>query len=267
MPYKWIELNVTNHVAEVSLNRTDKLNALSYELATEITDIFHELSEREEVWVAILKSNARIFSAGLDLMNAATRGLIGSPKGLLDIPAREKNIFECCHAIEECKKPVIAAVHGMCVGAGLDIISACDLRVCSSDASFALREARIGICADMGVLQRLPFIIGQANTRYMAYTGRFFTAQEAEKMGLVLAVYPDRDAMLSGARKIAEEILESAPLAVQSTKEVLNFSRFVPVKEGITYAVHKNMVLLTTGDCREAMTAFMEKRKPVFKGE
>ncbi len=267
MSYQWIELKITDHVAEVGLNRTDRLNALSYGLATEITEVFRALSDNDEVWVVILKSNARIFSAGLDLMDAASRGLLGSPKGLLDIPSREKNIFECCHAIEECKKPVIAAVHGMCVGAGLDIISACDLRVCTEDAQFSLREARIGICADMGVLQRLPFIIGQAYTRYMAYTGRFFSASEVEKMGLVLSVFPDRDTMLEGARKIAEEIKESAPLAVQSTKEVLNFSRFVSVREGITYAVHKNMVLLATADCREAMTAFMEKRKPVFKGE
>jgi len=266
MEYKWIELGIENHVATVSLNRVKTLNALSYELATEITEMFHGLSARDDVWVVILKSNARIFSAGLDLMDAMSRGLVGTPKNLLDIPAHEKNIFECCHAIEECKKPVIACVHSMCVGAGLDIISSCDLRVCTADATFSLREARIGIVADMGVLQRLPHIIGQGYTRQMAYTGRFFSAAEVERMGLVLEVFPDSDAMLAGAKKLAEEILECAPLAVQNTKEVMNYSRFASVKDGISLAVHKNMLLLATEDCKEAMTAFAQKRKPNFQG-
>ena len=98
------------------------LNALSYELATEITGVFSELGSSDAVWVVILKSNARIFSAGLDLKDAMSRGLVGKAKSMLEIPVHEKNLFECCHAIEECKKPVIAAIHGMCVGAGLDIV-------------------------------------------------------------------------------------------------------------------------------------------------
>ncbi|MBN1655243.1 MAG: enoyl-CoA hydratase/isomerase family protein [Deltaproteobacteria bacterium] len=266
MTRKWIELKVDEHVATVSLNRSEALNALSYELATEITEIFQELGTMEKIWVVVLKSNARIFCAGLDLKDAMTRGFIGGPKRMLDIPARDKNIFECCHAIEECKKPVIAAVHGICVGAGLDIISCCDIRLCTADASFSLREARIGIVADMGVLQRLPYIIGQGYTRYMAYTGRFFTSAEAQRMGLVLEVFPDQEAMLAAANKIASEILESAPLGVQNTKEVLNYSRSVPIKDGIALAIHKNMLLLQTEDCAEAMKAFAEKRPPRFKG-
>jgi enoyl-CoA hydratase/carnithine racemase len=266
MARKWIEVTKDAHVATVGLNRVDALNALSYELATEITETFQELATMDDVWVVILKSNARIFCAGLDLKDAAGRGLIGNSKQMLDIPIKDRNIFECCHAIEECKKPVIAAVHGMCVGAGLDIISCCDIRLCTADASFSLREARIGIVADMGVLQRLPFIIGQGYTRYMAYTGRFFSSAEVEKMGLVLGVYFDQAAMLAAAKKIADEILESAPLGVQSTKEVLNYSRTATIKDGITLAVHKNMVLLATEDCVEAMQAFVEKRPPRFKG-
>jgi len=266
MEYKWIEVIKENHVATVSLNRKEALNALSYELATEITEVFRELSTEDNVWVIILKSNARIFSAGLDLKDAVSRGLFGTPKKLLDIPIHDKNIFECCHAIEECKKPVIAAVHGMCVGAGLDIISSCDLRLCTEEATFSLREARIGIVADMGVLQRLPFIIGQMYTRQMAFTGRFFSAAEVEKMGLVLGVYPDQKALLTGAKKLAEEIMECAPLAVQNTKEVLNYSRTASVLDGISLAIHKNMLLLSSEDCREAVVAFAEKRKPNFKG-
>jgi enoyl-CoA hydratase len=265
MGYKFIEIKKENHIATVALNRIETLNALSHALADEITDVFHSLATDDSVWVIILKSNARIFSAGLDLKDAVT-GASGGAKQLLDIPIIEKNIFECCHAIEECKKPVIAAVHGKCVGAGLDIISSCDLRFCTQDAEFSLREARIGIVADMGVLQRLPLIIGQMYTRQMAFTGRFFSAAEVAKMGLVIDVYPDQAAMLAAAKTLAEEIMESAPLAVQNTKEVLNYSRFVSLKEGITFAIHKNMVLLPSEDCKESFVAFMEKRKPNFKG-
>ena len=267
MGYQWIEMTMEDHVATVALNRTTKLNALSLDLAKEITDVFTELGKMDDVWVIILKSNARIFTAGLDLKDAISRGLIGNPKDMLNIPISDRALFDCCHAIEECKKPVIAAVHGMCVGAGLDIIASCDLRLCTEDATFSLREARIGIVADMGVLQRLPHIIGQGFTRQMAYTGRFFTAKEVERMGLVIDIYPDTEALMDGAEKLAEEIKESAPLAVQNTKEVLNYSRTERVRDGIAFAVHKNMVLLATKDCLESMTAFTEKRKPNFTGE
>jgi len=266
MNRKWIEVEKDNHIATVGLSRVDSLNALNYEFATEITDTFNEFAVDDETWVIILKSNARIFSAGLDLKDAVSHGFGSTAKALLKIPLKDKNIFECCHAIEECKKPVIAAVHGMCVGAGLDIIASCDLRLCTQDASFSLREARIGIVADMGVLQRLPFIVGQMYTRQMAYTGRFFSAAEVAKMGLVIEVLPDQQSMMAGAKKLAEEILESAPLAVQNTKEVLNYSRFASVRDGIALAVHKNMLLLPSDDCKESMIAFVEKRKPNYRG-
>lgn len=266
MDYKWIEVTRKNHLATVGLNRAEALNALSYELAAEITDVFHDLNEDDDAWVVILTSKARMFSSGLDLKDAMSHGLFGTSVSLLDLPVNGKHYFECCHAIEECRKPVIAAVHGKCIGAGLDIIAACDLRLCTEDAEFSLREARIGIVADMGALQRLPHIIGQMYTRQMAFTGRFFSASEAAKMGLVIDVYPDRDTLMAAAGALAEEILESAPLAVQNTKEVLNYSRFVPVRDGIALAAHKNMVLLPSEDCKESVKAFAEKRKPDFKG-
>ena len=267
MEYQWIEVTTEDHVATVALNRTKSLNALSLDFAKEIVEVFTELSTMSDVWVIILKSNARIFTAGLDLKDAMSRGLIGKPKNMLNIPIDDSVLFDCCHVIEECKKPVIAAVHGICVGAGLDIISACDLRLCTEDATFSLREARIGIVADMGVLQRLPYIIGQAFTRQMAFTGRFFTAKEVERMGLVIDVYPDQEALMNGAKKLAEEIKESAPLAVQNAKEVLNYSRTATVRDGISLAIHKNMILLTSNDCVESMMAFAEKRDPKFTGE
>ena len=118
----------------------------------------------------------------------------------------------------------------------------------------------------MGVLQRLPHIIGQMYTRQMAYTGRFFTAAEVDKMGLVLGVYADQTELLAAARALAEEIKQSSPLGVQNSKEILNYSRNASVRDGISLAIHKNMLLLQSEDCMEAMIAFSQKRKPNFKG-
>lgn len=265
MNYKFIKLQIEEHVATVSLNRTESLNAINLAFAEEITRMFKELDTNDEVWVVILKSNARIFCAGLDLkdINLALHSDAGA---LLKIPADDHYLFDLCHAIDDCRKPVIGAVHGKCVGFGLDIAACCDMVFCTEDASFSLREARIGIAADVGALQRLPYIIGLTNTKRMAYTGRFFSAAEVEKMGLVLEILTDMSSMLEQARKLAEEIKEAAPLAVQSTKEILNYGRTASIRDGINLAVHKNMVLIGTEDCKESFVAFMEKRKPDFKG-
>jgi enoyl-CoA hydratase len=176
-------------------------------------------------------------------------------------------LFDCCNAIEECPKPVIAAVHGKCIGGGLDIISACDIRLCTEDTIFCLKEANIGLVADMGVLQRLPLIVGQGFAREMAYTAGNYSARQAEKMGLVNDIFADKDALDAGARQLALQIVANAPLAIQCTKEVLNFSRYTNVTEGMDLAIQKNMFLLTTDDIKEAFMAFMEKRAPDFKGK
>lgn len=266
MNYEFIELEIKDHIATVGLNRIESLNAINLDFAREITCIFQELDQRDDVWVIILKSNARIFCAGLDLKQVTLSDHKDVGK-LLRIPLDDRYLFDCCHAIDECKKPVIAAVHSKCVGFGLDISAACDMILCTADASFSLREARIGIVADVGGLQRLPYIIGLANTKRMAYTARFFSAEEVSRMGLVVEICPDMDALLAAADKLAKEITQSAPLAVQNTKEVLNYGRTATIREGISLAIHKNMLLLGSEDCAESFMAFIEKRPPSFKGK
>lgn len=266
MDFKYIDIQVDDHVAMVSLNRVDSLNAINMEFAEEITHAFWELDKMDDVWVIILKSNARIFCSGLDLKQMALAGGKDISK-LFRLLADDKYIFECCHAIDECRKPVIAAVHSKCVGFGLDIAASCDMVLCTEDATFSLREARVGIVADVGGLQRLPYIIGLSNTKHMAYTARFFTSQEVERMGLIQQICPDMDALLDAAGKVASEIKQSAPLAVQNTKQVLNYGRTATIKDGINMAVHKNMLLMGSEDCAESFKAFMEKRAPQFQGK
>lgn len=266
MTYKFIELDIKNYVATVTLAREKSLNALSLEFAAEIATVFKSLGAMNDVRAVILRSKARIFCAGLDLKDAAGN-FTGTTKGPWDMIKKSQPLFDCCNAIEECPKPVIAAVHGQCIGGGLHIISACDIRICTEDASFCLREPKIGLCADMGALQRLPLIVGQGYAREIAFTVGFYNAQQAEKMGLVNHVYADQSALYEAANKMAAEITENAPLAIECTKEVLNFSRYTSVNEGMALAIQKNMYLVTTNDMKEAFIAFIEKRKPNFKGE
>ena len=265
--YQHIKVESESNVATMTLARNESLNALSLEFAAEISQAAQELIDTDEVRVIILNSDARIFCAGLDLKALASIGMNITPISVLGLPEELHYLLECCNVFERSPKPVIAAIHGKCVGGGLDMVSACDIRLCTKDASFSLKEVAIGLVADMGVLQRLPLIIGQGFTREMAFTARFYSAEEAERMHLVNNVYEDKEALMEAAKKLAIQIAENAPIAVQETKKVINFSRDKAIDEGMLMAVHKNMVVYHSEDVREAMMAFMEKRKANFQGK
>jgi len=161
---------------------------------------------------------------------------------------------------------VIAAVHGHCIGGGVDLLSACDIRLAAKDAIFSIRETRIGIIADIGTLQRLPTIIGHGWCRELALTGRNFTAADALKMGFITHLCEDRESLYGEAKALADEIAGLPPLAVQGTKEVLLHGRDHGVYPGLHYVAQKNAAQIPNDDMIEAVTAFLEKRKPIFKG-
>ena len=162
---------------------------------------------------------------------------------------------------------MIAAIHSHCIGGGIDLISACDIRIATEDAVFSIRETPMGIIADLGTLQRLPFIIGHGWFRELALTGRNFSAQEALQMGLITRLCADREALYAEAEKLADRIAACPPLTVQGTKEVILYSRDNGIDAGLQYVAQKNAAALPSEDVVEAVTAFMEKRKPVFKGK
>jgi enoyl-CoA hydratase len=268
MSYQFIEVEVDNYIATLSLARTKSLNALNVPFVTEITDAVRALNTRNDVRVIIVNSNARVFCVGLDLRDFKALELIDSEaKSTYYLKDKAQAFFDCSNILERCRKPVIAAVHSFCVGGGLDIACACDIRLCTEDALFCLKEAAVNIVADMGVLQRLPLIVGQGFAREMAFTARNYSAKEAERMGLVNAVYPDRETLLSEAKKLAVQIAENAPLAIMGTKEVLNYSRTASVEDGMDMSIQKNCLLFLSKDSHEAFAAFSENRKPKFKGE
>ncbi len=171
---------------------------------------------------------------------------------------------EAISAVEVCSKPVIAVVSGWCIGAGVDLIAACDIRLCSSDAKFSVREVKLAMVADLGSLQRLPRIIGEGQTRELAFTGKDIDAERALRIGLVNDVYDDPDAVIDAAYGLANEIAANAPLTVQGIKKVMNESRNLPVSAGLQHVALWNSAFLHSADLEEALRAFMERRPAKF---
>jgi enoyl-CoA hydratase len=170
------------------------------------------------------------------------------------------------NAVADCPKPVIAAVHGYCIGGGVDLIAACDIRLASADAIFSVREAKVAIVADLGSLQRLPSIIGAGHVAELAFTGKDIDAERARAIGLVNDVATDAEGLMKAAYELAREIAANSPIAVQGTKAVLAANEGRTVAEGLDYVATWNAGMLASDDLVEAMTAFMERRPPKFTG-
>jgi enoyl-CoA hydratase len=270
--YKFYKVEKKAQTAWVFLNRPEKKNAMGPDAWTEIIPIFADIDRDDDIRVAIIAGEGRDLSTGIDLVGMAST--VPTMKNW-DMSARGKirlfhDIFplqDAMTCVEKCSKPVICCFHGYCIGGALDLGSACDIRLASEDAKISLREAAVSIIADVGVLQRLPHIVGQGVTREMAFTAKFIDARRAKEVNLVNAVYADKEALLKGAEDLAAEIAEMAPLAVQGVKEVLNFCRGKSIADGLEYVAARSAMILPSEDLAETMTGFMEKRTPVYKGK
>ncbi|KAJ1382438.1 Enoyl-CoA hydratase/isomerase [Sesbania bispinosa] len=167
-------------------------------------------------------------------------------------------------ALERCRKPVIASIHGACIGGGIDIITACDIRFCTKDAFFSVKEVDLALAADLGTLQRLPSIVGFGNAMELALTARTFSGLEAKELGLVSRAFHSKQELDEGVRDVAHAIATKSPLAVIGTKTVLLRSRDLTVDQGLDFVATLNSARLLSSDLTEAVMAQMQKRKPVF---
>ncbi len=259
-------------IAWVYLNRPEKKNAMHPPAWADAPAIFTDLDEDPEVRVIIVAGKGSDFCVGIDLM-----GMMAELPELMDAEQKGgvkwqllKKLYPLqatITAMEKSRKPVIAAVHGYCIGGGLDMITACDIRLCTRDAQFCLKEAAVGFVADVGVLQRLPLIVGQGIARELAFTAKNITAARAEQILLVNQVYADYETLLAEAEKMAQQISENSPLAVQASKDVLNFCVGKSIADGLKYVASISANIIPSHDLMEAVTAFMEKRKPKFTGK
>ncbi|TVT42294.1 crotonase/enoyl-CoA hydratase family protein [Amycolatopsis rhizosphaerae] len=259
-------------VAEVTLLGPSKGNAMGPDFWRELPIVFRALDADPEVRAIVLTGSGRNFSYGLDLpaMMGAWAPLLGpdSLAGPRTAFLKEvRGLQASVTAVAECRTPVIAAVSGWCIGGGVDLIAAADVRLASAEAKFSVREAKVAIVADIGSLQRLAGVIGEGHLRELALTGKDIDAARAERIGLVNDVYPDQEAVLAAARAMAAEIAENPPLVVQGIKEVLSLNTERQVADGLRYVSTWNAAFLPSKDLGEAVQAFMERRKPEFKGE
>lgn len=265
-----------DHVLHVQLNRPDKRNAMNRDLFREIFTCFSEINDDKQCRAVVLSGAGKTFSAGLDFSDMLEMMNHSSSKNTEgeDVATRAKFLRNMIillqnsfNSIVKCPKPVIAAVHGGCIGAGLDLISAVDVRYCSNDAFFSIREVGIGMAADLGSLQRLPKIIGNDSLiRELAFTARNLPANEAKEAGLVSSVYADSETTLQSALELAKSIASNSPVAVQGSKIALNYSRDHSVRDGLEFMANWNMCMLQTEDMVKAVTATVTRSDtpPVF---
>lgn len=276
-PSDVVTVELRDHVALVWLDRPDQRNAMAPSFWIEFPEIIEALGGDPDVRALVIAARGPAFTVGLDLKEfgpvLATGGLEpGAAPPASPVAQRRatfalvKRMQQAFSSLADCPKPVVAAVHGYCIGAGVDLITACDIRYAAADAVFSVRETKLAMVADVGTLQRLPSIIDPGWVAEVAYTGRDFTAAEALDMGLVTKVLTDPEAVQKEAFALAEQIAANSPLAVQGTKAVLQAGRGRSIEEGLDYVALWNAAYLHSDDLVEAMAAFAERRTPDFGG-
>lgn len=265
--YETLSVSIDDPVAHVQLSRPDKLNAMNKAFWREVPAAFDALDADTAVRAVVLSAQGRHFTAGLDL--SMMSGMMPDPRA---DPARVREhmrrkiltMQETFTAIERCRKPVIAAVHGGCLGGGVDLVTACDLRYAASDAYFTIQEINIGMVADVGTLQRAPHLLPHGILRELAYTGRKFPAEEALRYGFVNGVLPTREAAVEAAFATAREIASKSPLAIAGIKHVLHHARDHGVAEGLDYVATWNAGMLIGTDVMEGAQAALARKSAAY---
>ena len=267
MAYQTLTLEIADHVAHIRLSRPDQLNTMILPFWQEMVDVFAEIAETPAARAVVISSTGRHFTAGLDLNAFAdiAETESGDPGRVRErLRTTVLEMQQSFNAVEACRLPVLVAVQGACIGGGVDLVSATDMRYCTADAFFCIQEINIGMTADVGTLQRLPHLIPAGKVRELAYTGRRLAAEEAKEIGLVNEVYADRAAMLAGVTEIAREIAAKSPLAVVGTKEMLNYTRDHSVADSLNYMAVWQAGMLLTDDLMKQIQANQAKQTAEF---
>ena len=269
MNFETLLVDLQQGVATVRLNRPAKGNAMDAVMWREIRQAFDWLDQTPEARVAVLQGEGKHFCTGIDLQ--MLMALAQQIRNECDGRSREAlrriilDLQDTLTSLERCRKPVLAAIHGACIGGGIDLICCADMRYASSDAQFSIKEIDIGMTADVGTLQRLPRLIGEGMARELAYTGRSVSGGEAASMRLVNRVFDTREALYAGVQEIAATIAAKSPLSIRGSKEMISYARDHSVADGLNYVATWNAAMLMSADLGEALAAGLQKRGPVFK--
>jgi len=268
MGYSTFDFSVADHVAHIRFNRPDKANAMILPFWQDMVDVFADIEERTDVRAVVISSTGKTFTGGLDL--AAFAGIAGDmlsgDRGRVGEQFRRAvaEMQESFAVIDRCRVPVLAAVQGGCVGGGVDLISACDMRYATEDAWFCIQEINIGMTADVGTLQRLPHLMPSGLVRELAYTGRRMPAEEAFRCGLVNRLFSNHALMLEEVMSIARSIAAKSPLAIHGSKQMLNYTRDHSTADALDYMQVWQAGMFLTQDLMEQMQANQQKRPAKF---
>ncbi|MBV9931958.1 MAG: enoyl-CoA hydratase/isomerase family protein [Alphaproteobacteria bacterium] len=253
-------------VAHLALAREDKLNAMDGEMFAAIGEAFRTLGADPSVRCILLSARGRHFTAGLDLHYAGSQFAPAADLGRA-AESRLRHIQwlqDCFTAAEAARAPVIAAIHGGCIGAGVDLACACDIRIAAADTFFQVAEVDVAITADLGTLQRMTRLLPEGIVRELAYTARRLPADEALRLGFVNRVEPDREAVVAAGFALARAIAAKSPLAVAGAKASLNYSRGRTVEEGLRQVALWNAATLVSADLTTAVEARLTRADPTF---
>lgn len=273
MTYECFEVSLEDQVAHIVLSRPEKRNAMSPAFWDELPRIVRQIDDEAMARAIVLSSTGPHFSAGLDLQAFDPAQGLGGDGGSGDASRRQhgarfyQNVlhmqrsFSC---LEECRIPVLAAIQGGCIGGGVDLVTACDMRYATEDAYLTIFEINVGMTADVGTFPRIVKLMPEGVVRELAYTGRRLPAAEARALGLVNRVFPDQASMLEGVMEIAREIASKPPLAVHGCKRMINYARDHSTADGLDYIAIWNASMLQPAEMAEAVMARAEKRPAKF---
>ncbi|WP_286816294.1 crotonase/enoyl-CoA hydratase family protein [Marinobacter sp. UBA3607] len=266
--YESFNIEVKDHIAHVQFSRPEALNSMNKAFWLELPRCVHDIEANTDARVIVVSSTGKHFSAGMDL------GVFSDPKSvpMSGDPGRMAEnlrrvvlqLQDTLSSLEKVRLPVLAAVHGGCIGGALDLVCAADSRYCTADAYFTIKETELGMTADVGTLQRLPKLMPEGVVRELAYTGRKFGAEEAQRLGFVNTVYENQEAMLEGVMAIAAQIAANSPLAVTGCKEMINFSRDHSVEDSLKYMATWQAGMFRPGDMMKSFQAKAQKQAPTY---
>lgn len=270
MTYSCFAVEIADRIAHVRLNRPEKANSMIPEFWREFPQAIDKVSADGEARVIVISSEGKHFTSGMDISVFMSGGLDGDAANThVSAEAFRHKIrtlqatFNC---LERARQPVLAAIQGGAIGAGVDLATACDCRYASADAFFAVQETAIGMTADVGTFPRLVKVIPEGWARQMAYTAERLPAAKAKEIGLVNEVFPTHEALLEGVMEIARRIAAHSPLAVTGCKAMANYARDHSTSDALDYIAVWNAAMLRPDDIKEAFIARTEKRAPKFDG-
>ncbi len=266
--YKSFNVTLENKVAHVQFSRPEAMNSMNKAFWLELPQCMRDIEVLTDTRVIVISSTGKHFSAGMDLgvfSDSSTMPQSKDPSRMAEGLRRlVLQLQATLSSLEEIRLPVLAAIHGGCIGGALDLVCAADSRYCTSDAYFTIKETELGMTADVGTLQRLPKLIPAGIVKELAFTGRKFTAQEAQQFGLVNRVYDDQESMLVGVMEIAAQIAANSPLAVTGCKEMLNYSRDHSVEDSLKYMATWQAGMFRPNDMMKTFQAKAMKTQPEY---